>query len=149
MKEEQLKSLISRYQDIFFTVNRRINAILKDQLPDGLTTDQYATLRYIRDHGPCTSSALADMFCVGKSSITAIITRLFDKHLIERVPDEKDRRVTYLKLTPAGLTTTAKMEDSIQNVLRGYLNQFDAAEAEAFMTTFEKLARVLSTENEV
>ncbi|TYP71239.1 MarR family winged helix-turn-helix transcriptional regulator [Paenibacillus methanolicus] len=143
MEPQFLRELIVRYQDVFFSVNSKLDAVLKDHMPDGLTIDQYATLRYIRDNGPCTSSELADIFCVGKSSITAIVNRLFEKELIERVPHKKDRRVTHLNLTEEGSRVTNDMEERIQRALAPYLDQFEAEEAMAFINTFEKLARVL------
>jgi DNA-binding MarR family transcriptional regulator len=142
--KELLQLIIERYEEVSFTVNRRLNALIRKEMADELTLDQYSTLRYIRQHGSCTSSELSDIFCVGKSSITAIITRLFDKQLIARMPDEKDRRVTYLTLTPAGEQMMDEMEKRIQETLSRIMNHFDKQEATQFIKTFEKLAVVLT-----
>lgn len=77
----------------------------------------------------------------GQSSITAIITRLFDKNLIQRFPDEKDRRVIYLALTEEGKQVCDLMEDKIQVLLAKYINRFEEQEANCFIETFEKLAK--------
>lgn len=143
MNEEMLKQIITRYENASFIVNRRLNALLRDLVPVELTVDQVFVLRYLSTHNRCTSSELADTFCVGKSSITAIITRLFDKRLIRRIPDDKDRRVTYLELTDEGKRATGEMERKIQLLLTRYIAQFDEPEGEAFIATYEKLARVL------
>jgi len=139
-----LKTIIQRYEEVSFIVNRRINALIRKSMADELTLDQYSTLRYIRRNGSCTSSELSDIFCVGKSSITAIITRLFDKQLIARMPDEKDRRVTYLALTDEGKRLTDEAEERIQETLGRIMNHFDKQEAIQFIDTFEKLAVVLT-----
>jgi DNA-binding MarR family transcriptional regulator len=143
MNKDRIKQLIDRYENADFTVNRRLNAMIRERLSDDLTLDQYATLRYIRKNGPQTSSELSDIFCVGKSSITAIITRLSDKRLIKRVPDQKDRRVTNLSLTPEGERVTDEIGDKIQELLAKYLGEFDDTEANVFIETYEKLASVL------
>lgn len=143
MDRERLPQLIDRYIAASFTVNRRINAMAKERLPGELTLDQGSTLRYLRENGRTTSSELADIFCVGKSSITAIITRLSDKNLIVRVPDEKDRRVTYLELTPEGERLTKEFDRNMEDMLSHYLIHFDDREARIFIETFEKLAAVL------
>jgi DNA-binding MarR family transcriptional regulator len=148
MDPDKLKEIIRRYENVTFTVNRRINAMFKERLADDLTVDQYATIRYIWAKGRCTSSELADVFCVGKSSITAIITRLTDKRFIRRVPDDKDRRVIYLELTEEGEKMAESMQGVIQDLLSGHLNRFTEAEAEAFLGTFEKLARVMASGDE-
>jgi DNA-binding MarR family transcriptional regulator len=143
MNNAQLSSIIQRYEEASFIVTRRINAAIRERMSEDLTLDQYAVIRYMRKRERCTSSELADTFCVGKSSITAIITRLFDKNLIERLPDEKDRRVTYLRLTDEGRRVSDEMEDRIRELLTKYLQHFDQDEALRFIETYEKLGRVL------
>ncbi|EGL15801.1 MULTISPECIES: MarR family transcriptional regulator [Paenibacillus] len=143
MDETLLSQIIDRYESTIFTVNRRLNAMIKDRMPEELTQEQYATLRYLQSRGQCTSSELAEIFCVGKSSITAIITRLADKELIVRMPDDKDRRVTYLALTDKGTAAVNEMRLRIQELLAGVIKHFDGQEAITFIETFEKLADVL------
>lgn len=136
-----LKQIIDRYEAATFVVNRRVNAMIREMMPGELTIDQFATLRYLRAQKMSTSSELADIFCVGKSSITAIVTRLSDKNLIKRLPDDKDRRVIYLALTEEGVQICDLMEEKIQQLLSKYMKHFDEQEATAFINTFEKLAK--------
>ncbi|MBB6669861.1 MarR family transcriptional regulator [Cohnella nanjingensis] len=138
-----LSQIISRYKSAMFTVQRRMNALIRDEMPQDLTIDQFSTLEYIRSRGQCTSSELAEVFCVGKSSITAIITRLFDKRLIKRLPDDKDRRVTYLRLTEEGERIAGELDGKIEDLLSRYMGHFEEKEASQFIETYEKLARVL------
>jgi len=138
-----LSQIIDRYKSAMFTVNRRLNAMMREEMPADLTLDQFSTIQYIRARGQCTSSELADAFCVGKSSITAIINRLFDKRLIRRLPDEKDRRVTYLELTDEGERIAIELDAKIESLLERYIAHFDEQEAARFIETYEKLARVL------
>lgn len=143
MDKALLKQITERYETATFTVHRRLSALIREKMPEGLTLEQYSTLRYICVHGTCTSSELADAFCVGKSSITAIITRLSDKQLIKRTPDEKDRRVIYLALTPEGIMISNEMDEQIQELLGHFINNFEDQEALAFIETYEKLAKLL------
>lgn len=140
MDRALLKQIIDRYEAANFLVNRRLNAMIRELMPDCLTVDQFATLRYLRFKERSTSSELADIFCVGKSSITAIITRLFDKKLIQRLPDEKDRRVIYLTLSEEGKQACDQMEEKIHVLMAKYLDRFEEQEAHNFIETFEKLA---------
>ncbi|RXZ83355.1 MarR family transcriptional regulator [Paenibacillaceae bacterium] len=143
-----LKELIDRYEQATFTVEKKLDAMFREVMPNALTIDQYATLRYIRRHSRPTSSELAEAFCVGRSSITAIINRLFDKQLIRRIPDEKDRRVIYLALTEEGMRLSDEMIVLMQQVLEKILVQFEEQEAITFITTYEKLASVLEQTEE-
>ncbi|HZG57615.1 MarR family transcriptional regulator [Paenibacillus sp.] len=143
MDQQQLSMIIERYEEASFVVTRRINAAIRERMSEDLTLEQYAVIRYMRKRDRCTSSELADTFCVGKSSVTAIINRLFDKRLIERLPDEKDRRVTYLRLTAEGERLSEEMEERIRELLSRYLQHFEKDEALRFIATYEKLAQVL------
>ncbi|WP_337100844.1 MarR family winged helix-turn-helix transcriptional regulator [Paenibacillus sp. YIM B09110] len=137
------KEIIHRYEAAHFLVNRRLNALIRELMPEELTIDQFSTLRYLHSQGRSTSSELADIFCVGKSSITAIINRLFYKNLIYRLPDEKDRRVTYLALTEEGEQLFDEMDVKMYELLLKYISPFDEQEAITFIQTFEKLAHEL------
>ncbi|MGM0883515.1 MAG: MarR family winged helix-turn-helix transcriptional regulator [Bacillota bacterium] len=141
MDQVLLHQIIERYEQANFVVNRRLNAMFREQMPEGLTVDQFAVLRYLCTRERCTSSELADIFCVGKSSITAIVTRLTDKKLIKRLPDDKDRRVIYLALTDEGVKMCEIMLERLQPMLANYLKHFDEQEALNFIETFEKLAK--------
>jgi DNA-binding MarR family transcriptional regulator len=141
--DHQLKEWIHRYEMAGFIIERRMHAMVRDLMPEELTVDQFRALRYLRHNARSTASDVAEIFCVGKSSITAIMTRLSDKGLIQRVPDEKDRRVINLVLTEEGSRLCDLMEDRVQTVLAGIIEHFDEKEAAAFIETFEKLARIV------
>lgn len=142
-KLQQLKDWIRRYEMADFTVERRLHAKVRDLMPEELTVDQFKMLRYLRYNERSTASELSEIFCVGKSSVTAIITRLSDKGLISRIPEEKDRRVINIVLTEDGMRICDLMEDQVQNVLAGIIDEFDEKEAIVFIETFEKLAKAV------
>lgn len=139
-----LPDIIRRYETTMFIVNRRVNAFIREIIPGELTIDQFSMLRKIHEQGSVTSSELSEWFCVGKSSITAIITRLADKGLLQRRPDSKDRRVTHLELTEEGRQLTLLLDRKVQDWLAKYLQHFKMEEAMLFMSLFEKLGEVLS-----
>lgn len=147
MKESISQEQINRYEMATFAVERHINAMLKGLMPEELTIEQYNIIRFIRMSGRSTSSELADSFCVGKSSITAIVTRLVEKGYIQRILGEKDRRVVYLSLTEEGEQICMQLEKVIQNWLAGVLTHFPNKEAELFIIQYEKLAQVLADRN--
>jgi DNA-binding MarR family transcriptional regulator len=143
MSGENIKELVDRYIAVSYSVTNRGECLVKEQIGSDLTNDQHYMLRYINHADSCTSSELADVFNVKKSAITAIITRLFEKGLIERTRDEKDRRVVYLTLTNKGNELFEKTEDRIHKLVASFINKFDPIEIEQFIETYEKLNRLL------
>ncbi|MBQ4898879.1 MarR family transcriptional regulator [Paenibacillus sp. Marseille-P2973] len=137
------KELIERYMAAYFTVTKRLHGEIREVLQDDLTMDQFQIIDYIVVRGNVTSTELAESFAVGKSSITAIITRLADKGILERTRDEDDRRVVYLSLTDRGLDNYKKAQAKIMETVSTYLVHFGHDEVEGFISVFEKLANLL------
>lgn len=131
---------ISRCIDAYLIVARRINAQMKDCIPETLTNDQFLMLRLINFQPRCTSTYLAESALVAKSSITAIVSRLEEAGMIERSRDESDRRQIYLSLTDKGRQSFAQSERMVQDLVSPYLNHFEVRDIETFVTMFETLA---------
>ncbi|MBW4083381.1 MarR family winged helix-turn-helix transcriptional regulator [Paenibacillus sp. S150] len=139
MKEEA-KHWMNRYVDAYMAVTRQINAQIRDNMAEGLTNDQFLILRLINSQDLCTSTFLAEAVAVGKSSITAIISRLVEAGFIDRTRDENDRRQVYLSLTEKGRSTYYTAEKQVQEVISPYFSHFAKQDIENFITMFEKLA---------
>ncbi|EIT87397.1 MarR family transcriptional regulator [Fictibacillus macauensis ZFHKF-1] len=140
------QSILERYEAASFTVNKRFGAQIREQIQDVLTNDQYLTLTHIRRVASCTTTELAEIFCVNKSAITAIVTRLAEKGYIDRIRDQRDRRIVYLTLTEEGQSVFEWADKKVFEVVSPYLKVFSEQEIETFLTLFEKLAAILNDE---
>lgn len=143
MSEDAIKEIVDRYITVSYSVKKRAESLIEDQMSGDLTIDQHYILRYMNLSPSCTSTELAEVFEVKKSAITAIINRMWEKGLIKRTRDEKDRRVVYLTLTDKGKDLFDKTEERIHNLVKSLMNKFDPEEIERFIETYEKLNKVL------
>lgn len=143
MSSNNIKDLVDRYIEVSFSVNKKAESLVKEQIGSDLTNDQHYTLRYMNRVGTCTSSELAEVFNVKKSAITAIINRMWEKGLIQRTRDENDRRVVYLTLTDKGKELFRQTEQRVHNLVESLITRFDSKEIQQFIETFEKLNQVL------
>jgi DNA-binding MarR family transcriptional regulator len=143
LNKDKIQELINRYIRVSFSVTKKAELLIKDQIGDNLTYDQHFTLRYISQRNNCTSSELAEVFAVNKSAVTAIITRLVDKELIQRTRDENDRRVVYLTLTDKGKALFNQCEQRIHSLVEGIITKFNEEEINSFIQTYEKLEKLL------
>ncbi|WP_256975988.1 MarR family winged helix-turn-helix transcriptional regulator [Paenibacillus sp. MY03] len=141
---DMIKELIHRYERAHFTVERKLYALLRDLMPAELTVDQFNMIRFLQFNGRSTPSELAEVFGVGKSSITAIISRLSDKGFIRRLSEESDRRIVILTLTEEGKRLCESIDARVEAMLADIMNHFEEEEAERFISTFEKLADVMA-----
>lgn len=143
MCEKSIKEMVDRYINLSFSVNKIAEGLVKEQISSDLTNDQHYTLRYINKVETCTSSELAEVFDVKKSAITAIITRMWEKGLIQRTRDENDRRVVYLTMTDKGRELFQETEEKIQDLVESFITRFDQSEIVQFLNTYEKLNGIL------
>jgi len=143
LDKDKLKELIFRYEVASFSVTKKTNALIREQVRENITVDQFQTLRYIHNHGPCTTSELADVFGVYKGAITAIINRLVDRELVKRVQDQKDRRVICLSVTEEGAKLYQSAQGPIHQQVAEFLTEFSATEIEDFVTSYEKLNKAI------
>ncbi|WP_394231713.1 MarR family winged helix-turn-helix transcriptional regulator [Niallia oryzisoli] len=143
MDEIEIKNLVDQYIDLNYSIEKNVESLIKGQISGDLTNDQQYMLRYINKVEVCTTSELAEIFHVNKSAITAIINRLWDKGLIKRTRDEKDRRIIYLTLTNEGKEVFKQSDSRIHKLVASFITQFDQTEIEAFMKTYEKLNNII------
>jgi len=143
MRPEIISDYIDRFEAVSFTVSRRLNALIRECIDAELTLDQFLTLRYIYNRNSCTASELSETFCVNKSATTAITSRLADKMYIQRVPDERDRRVVSFKLSEQGRDVYETAAHRIHEMLAGFIGQFSQEEIDQFLNSFERLAVII------
>jgi DNA-binding MarR family transcriptional regulator len=144
MDNNLIQELIDRYVTISFQVHKKAESLIKGEIGNELTNDQHYILRYIHLSKVCTSSELADAFDVNKSAITAIINRMADRGLIQRTRDENDRRVVYLTLTDEGNALYQECQEKVRLLVESIITQFEETEIKNFITTYEKLALILT-----
>lgn len=145
MQNNNIQHLIDRYISLNFQVHKKAEALIKGEIGNDLTNDQYYILKYIFESGECTSSDLAAVFEVNKSAITAIINRMADKGLIQRTRDENDRRVIYLALTDDGKELHQNCMKKVRLLVESIITQFDEVEINTFLDTYEKLAKMINS----
>ncbi|HEY9721237.1 MAG TPA: MarR family transcriptional regulator [Oscillatoriaceae cyanobacterium] len=71
----------------------------------GLTMHQLMTLRLLRDSQSVSMSELTEALGITRGAVTGLIDRLEEAGLVRRRTSPEDRRLTFLELTPAGLST--------------------------------------------
>ncbi len=141
---DNIQDLIDKYIDLNFSIQRKGQLLIREQISDELTNDQQYILRYINKAGSCTSTELAEHFDVKKSATTAIINRMWEKGFIKRTRDEKDRRVVYLTLTDKGNEFYEQAEKRIYKLVESFIKQFSQEEISQFMHTYEKLNQIMT-----
>ena len=87
----------------------RLARRLRQESDASLTPSQLSALACIERHGPLTLGSLAELEQVAPPSITKVVTKLEAAGFVARRLDDRDRRVVWISVSPAGSSRLAKI----------------------------------------
>jgi DNA-binding MarR family transcriptional regulator len=99
----------------------------------------YIVLTALVEQPVRTQAALAAAISADKSRIIGVLDELQRRGLIQRQPDESDRRVHLLSLTPAGDRLRRSVEAAIRRTEEQVLGVLPPADREAFLRSLKSL----------
>lgn len=147
MEQRKLESLIRRYEEVYTFATRKISSMIADLVGKDLTHEQYFVVRYLKHHGPCPPSELAEQCGVNRSAITAMIDRLDNKGYVRRTKQGDDRRMVYLEITEAGERICEFGEEKIRQLVESYLQELGEEDLESFVRIYERIASIIADKN--
>jgi DNA-binding MarR family transcriptional regulator len=110
----------------------------------GLTPSQYNILRILRGEGkPLPILEIASRTITVVPGITGLIDRLERAGFVNRVPCDKDRRVTYVALTERATNTLAALDAPVLALHRKLLGHLSGAELKELIRLLEKVRQPL------
>jgi MarR family transcriptional regulator, organic hydroperoxide resistance regulator len=105
----------------------------------GISMWGYIVLTALVEQPVRTQAALAQAIHADKSRIISVLDELQKRGLIHRQPDEADRRVHLLSLTPAGDRLRRSVEAGIRREEEEVLSFLTPADREAFLRSLKAL----------
>ncbi len=99
----------------------------------------YIVLTALVEQPVRTQAALAQAINADKSRIISVLDELQDRGLIRRQPDEADRRVHLLSLTPAGDKLRRSVEAAIRRREEEVLAMLAPGDRDAFLRSLKAL----------
>jgi DNA-binding MarR family transcriptional regulator len=99
----------------------------------------YIVLTALVEQTVRTQAALAQAIHADKSRIIGVLDELQERGLIQRQPDEADRRVHLLSLTPAGDRLRRSVEAGIRRREEQVLEVLPPADRDAFLRSLKAL----------
>lgn len=104
MKEEKIKEIEQLFLEFFPLYYKKFSAVFRENDKPGLrcTKNQKRAILLIKNHEGITSTELGQCLDMRKGSLTTLLDSLAEMGLVQRIPDEADRRRVLLYLTAAG-----------------------------------------------
>lgn len=119
----------ARFETALMRTSRRVRRVYDAGLREvGLNLSEVNLLVIVLESGPMSQTQLAERYGIGRARAGAVVDRLEAKGLLNRVPDESDRRVWLVESTP--LTSKLvkqinKIDAQIRSELRAGLSDSD------------------------
>ena len=105
-----------------------------------VTPIQYATLKCLWEQDGQMPSQLAETLCLDSSTVTGILTRLEDKHLLTRDFSTEDRRRVIVHLTDEG----KKLEKPVNEIITRLNNEVTQGLTAEDMEIFRHHLKIIS-----
>lgn len=135
-------------------LNSRIKKCFIDRLQQNginVTPEQYLVLDILWEKQSLSQQNIADLIQKDKNSVTKIIDSLEKKNLVNRVVDQRDRRINKIELTQEGLAlekiTTEVAINFMNDTIKGIDNQDLDKFAEVMRRLKDNLDNIEATSN--
>jgi len=140
MSTDSLDTLAARMQHITYTIIRSYE--LCDQwviVPHGLTVSQGYTLLTFHPQEAVSMSDLSESMGLANSTMTRMVDQLVRRGLVQRKPDDRDRRVILVGLTSKGREVRSALEMEFQEFFKLVLQEIEEEERSAVLDAMEKM----------
>ncbi|GAB2046394.1 MarR family transcriptional regulator [Agathobaculum sp. TL06] len=124
--------------------NYRIVRPVKQLLEDGISLEMYYCLLTLRWGGTMTMSDFSRYVQIPKHQMSKMSNRLYEQQFIERIYDEKDRRVIRIRLTDKALEYMDNFVNENTSCFQELLEQMDKEERENFGKAIDTLFSIFS-----
>lgn len=108
-----------------------------------ITGPQLGCLAAIREHGPLTTTKLAQAVYLSPSTIVGIVDRLEEKNLVTRQRGSRDRRQVQVCLTAAGEQLLERAPSALQDTLAEALKSLPELEQVSITLALEKIVDLM------
>lgn len=132
----EVRELVENLSEVFKSIHHRSYHKMENK---NLYPGQAKVLSLIKAHEGITQKDLSKMTFVTPASITGMLTKLEANHYLYRVPDQEDKRIMRVYLTPEGHKLADKGELFMMNMIDHAFEGFNDEELHTFLTLTQKL----------
>jgi DNA-binding MarR family transcriptional regulator len=105
----------------------------------GFSVSDWRVLATLAGGQAISIGRLAQVAVIKQPTVTRLLDRMETKGQVERLPHDSDRRVTLVRITPAGARTVAKLMDLAREHEHRVLEPFGLARAEELKATLRRM----------
>lgn len=149
---KQTKPFASREEEVVLALQHTAARIIEPwgrylKATAQLTPSQYNVLRILRGAHPSrlACSDIGDRMVARDPDVTRLVDRLADRGLVDRVRDQKDRRVVHVGITQAGLSVLAGLDPAVEQFPKAMLSRLGPRRLEQLGALLQDVLSSLGT----
>ncbi len=108
----------------------------------GVSPPEGHLLSYLRSYAPCPVSELERVFGYKPSTLTSMLDRLVERHLVTRNINPNDRRSFNMELTPEGRKLAGKLRKTLEAFEQSVKDQINEKQMAGFRAVMKAIADV-------
>jgi DNA-binding MarR family transcriptional regulator len=110
-----------------------------EALGDGLRSYHYRLLAVLEEWGPASQAELGRKAGIDRSDVTAALTELESRNLVERSVDPGHKRRNIVTITAEGVERLLELDKVIDGIQDEFLAPLTAAQRRQFLTLMSRL----------
>lgn len=144
MDEERLNKMVDDLYLLFPLFRKRLFKHKKMLKQGQMPHSYYHILRVLKKRGDLPMSEIGRRVHVSKSNMTALIDKLVEEGLVERLPNKKDRRVINIAITGKGKGILLNWRKHSNEEIKKNLSVLSDEDLEKFYESVENIKNILS-----
>lgn len=141
MEKERMKKMLDDFL-VYFPVFYQKVISSKDFHSKQTSASYYQILGVLEHNESLPISVVGGILFISRPNMTSHIDKLVKDGMVERIPDEKDRRITRIKISPAGRKF---IKESRVIVEKNILKNLSALNSEEFEELYQAIKTVKAT----
>ena len=141
MENQDHASVSAWAKSYYFAVRAAMESVLR---PYGLGTTQWHVLYQLANEGPTVQRDLARILRIEKATLSAVVTTLVCKGLVDQMISSEDQRQRVLEITDAGVKLWEELPDPLAVIRAISLEGADAVETETALRVLQTATQRLN-----
>lgn len=108
-----------------------------------ISHSQMEIMFLLYDEGKFTMSNLSKALLISKPNVTPMVDKLINNQFVERLPDEKDRRIIHISLTQKGRNFLDEERSIVEKSIEKKLESLSTEQLEILFHIFENVKKIL------
>ncbi|MGM8212717.1 MarR family winged helix-turn-helix transcriptional regulator [Virgibacillus sp. W0430] len=135
------EDVFGEFEKLFWDISKDMSHLWKKIFNKRFPGSQSYILFLLERNGPKRMSEIAEYLKLTPGAVTIASDRLLENGYIDRVRDEKDRRVVYLKITEKGRVSLKELQNEGRKTTKLVFNHVSNTDLQRMIAVFRQASK--------